>query len=173
MLAESRWAIARISMLLALGLLPACHKGSADKASASHPAQLKRSAESAKKALAELEPPLNALRATFAALHQQFDPLPPGLPGFGETRAKFYTTAEGLGMMSTKVPWLSGRIDAAEKAGDRAALQEISRDIAHTHEEIRQVDRIALELLHEVQPFKKLAAEKADELQALGKTTCE
>jgi hypothetical protein len=162
-------------LLLATSSLPACRKGSAEKASkaTASRAELTQRADAARRALEELKAPLGALNVTFTSLHEQFDPLPPGLPGFGETRAKFYATAEGLGMMRAKVPWLSGRIDAAVKSGNQAELEEISQDIAHTHEEIRQVDQLALELLHQVQPFKKLAADKADELQVLCMMSCE
>jgi hypothetical protein len=163
-------------VLLGCATSLSCHKGRSEKTSkpaVSSPAELQRSADAAKQALATTEPRLSELRAKFAALHREFDPLPPGLPGFGETRGRFYATAIGFGTLSAKLPWLSGRIDSALKSGKRAELEEIAKDIAHMREEMAQVDRIAGELSHQVQPFKKLAADKTEEFLATGKNSCE
>jgi hypothetical protein len=152
--------------------LGGCHKDKtahADKAAVKDSARLLRDAAAARQSLAGLEPLLSVLNTQFVELHRDFDPLSPGLPGFGETRGKFYASAEGLGMLNAKLAWLSGRVDAAVQAGDQASLDETSRDIAHTFEEVRRVERAALELRHEVLPFKG----KADELQLLGKSSCE
>jgi hypothetical protein len=159
--------------------LAACSRAKADKPNqatktqSEDPAALKRSAETAQRSLEELKPSLLALNGQLAELHQQYDPLSPALPGFAETRAKFYATDEGLGRMNAKLPWLSGRIEAAVKQGNRAELAEISSDIAHTREEIRRVEQVAKELRAEVVPFKKLADKKAEELQVSGRISCE
>src|SRR6186713_931046 len=122
----------KVSFLLALlvaGSLLGCRKETATKAhkpAVTNPAELQRSAAQAKQALEGLKPQLSALNTTLAELHQQYDPLPAGLPGFGETRGKFYATAEGLGMMNASLPWLSERIDAAVKSGDGEALAAIA-----------------------------------------------
>jgi hypothetical protein len=157
--------------LLVAGSLLSCRKetaGKANKPAVTNPAELQRSAARAKLALEGLKPQLSALNTTLAELHQLYDPLPPGLPGFGETRGKFYATAEGLGMMNASLPWLSDRIDAAVKSGDGEALTAIASDINHKYDEVRQVDRITLELRHEVLPFKN----KVEDFQ-LGKSSCE
>lgn len=165
----------RIALLLLLtsGGLVACHKDQAQKANkvaiVKNPAELKRDAEAAQQALAGLKPLIEGLNGRISALHQQFDPLPPGLPGFGETRGRFYGTAEGVGRMNAKVPWLSGRIDAALKAGDSAELNQVSKDIAHGYEEVRQVERIASDLGREVEPFKHVV----EEALITGKASCE
>jgi hypothetical protein len=133
------------------------------------PAEINQLAEAARQSLEALKPPLNALGDKFTALHQQFDALPPDLPDFDETRAKFNGTDEGLGRMNAKLPWLSGRIDAAVKSGDGAELEEISKSIAQSQQEIPQVEQIAMELFHEVLPFTRLAAK----LEAQKKSSCE
>jgi hypothetical protein len=125
--------------------------------------------EEARRDLEALRPRFASLHEKFSALHREFDPLPPGLPNFGETRGKFYASDIGLGTLSAKLPWLEGRLAAA---ADARELSEISRDIAYTADELRQVDRVALELAKEVQPFKHATEEKL-ELQAQGKSTCE
>jgi hypothetical protein len=174
-LIESHVRMIPILMALTASALAACHEERAAKTTKSpaNPAEIKRLADSARQGLEGLGPPLDALNGQYAALQQRFDPLPPGLPGFGDTRAKFYSAAIGVGTLGSKLPWLTKRIDAAVKAGDRAELEAISKDIAHTHEEMRQADRIALELLPRVQTFAKLAEEKADDFRLTGKSTCE
>ena len=152
-----------------------CHKEPTPQANkttrvkVTNPAELARKAESAKQSLATLKPRLGALDSQFEELHRKYDTLPPALPGYGETRGKFYATAEGLGTMNAKLVWLSGRIDSALAAGDGAALEEASRDIAGTYGEVQQVERIALELNREMPPFLQMA----EQSQANGRSSCE
>ena len=150
-------ALSIVSMvsIVVLGSLAGCHKRSADGPNTTNAP----SEASVRQALDGLTPRLNELNAKFAALHRQFDPLPPSLPGFSEVRAKFYATDEGLGVMGPKLAWLSGRLEAASKAKDRAQLQGVSNDIATTYDEMRQIDQIALELVHQVLPFQRMAVE--------------
>jgi hypothetical protein len=159
-------------LAFAAGALVACHKDQPQKAKlvvVKSAAELERDAHAARQALAGLKPLVEALNGKLVALRQQFDPLPPGLPGFGETRARFYATAEGIGRMNAKLPWLSGRIDAALKARDSAELGEISKDIAHSYDEVQNVERIATELGRDVEPFKRVV----EDAWVTGKTSCE
>jgi hypothetical protein len=112
---------------------------------------------------------MDELNGKFAALHKEFDALPPDLPEFGETRAKFYSASVSLGTLGSKLPWLGERIDAAAKAANRTELSAITKDIAATSDQIRQIDKVSLELLHQVLPFKKAAAERKE----AGKNACE
>jgi hypothetical protein len=162
----------------AVSSLAACRKNKAQdeqssKAAAAAAAKkdpaFKRSADEAKKSLEKFKAPLDDLNQRFAALHQHFDALPPDLPGFGDTRSRFYTASVGLGQLGAKIPWLAGRIDAAVKEGDRAELQRITADIAGTTDGIKQVERASVELLHQVMPFKKVAEERKE----AGKEACE
>jgi hypothetical protein len=172
-----RKRVRRLRLLPALLLaftassLVACHKDQPQKAKVvvKSAAELERDAHAARQALAGLKPLVEALNGKLVALRQQFDPLPPGLPGFGETRARFYATAEGIGRMNAKLPWLSGRIDAALKAGDSAELGEITKDIAHSYDEVQHVERIATELGRDVEPFKRVV----EDAWVTGKTSCE
>lgn len=133
------------------------------------PAELKQLADSANQALEGLKPVLAGLGDKFKALHEQFDPLPLDLPDFGLTRSKFYSADEGVGRMNAKISWLTGQIDAAVKAGDGAELEELSKSIASTYAEVPQVEQIYMELVHEVLPFTRIAAE----LEARRKAMCE
>jgi hypothetical protein len=160
---------------LALASASACRKHDTAKPEPkpADPVALKREADAARQSLDGLRPLLAVQNAKFAELHRQFDPLPPGLAGFGETRGTFYGVDEGLGRLNTKLSWLSGRIDAAVQAGNLAELQEISKDITRTSADIQKVDRLGLELAEQVRPFQQEALIKLERLQALGKTTCE
>jgi hypothetical protein len=151
----------------------ACHKEAPQKPKPAvvktNPAELKQLADSARQSLEGLKPQLSALNVKFKDLHDQFDALPSDLPDFGQTRGKFYSADEGLGRMNSKIPWLSSQIDAAEKAGDGAELKELSKSIANTYADVPQVEQIITELIHEVLPFKRIAAE----YEARKKAMCE
>lgn len=113
-----------------------------------------------------LKPELGAMDAKFTALHRQFDALPANLPGFGEVRARFYATDEGMGIMGPRIDWLSNRLDSAMKSGDREELQKVSTDVAETYAQMREIDRIATELTHQVSPFERMA--RLQELEITG-----
>lgn len=166
---------AAVWLSLALAFSSGCRKHEAQKPKpqAANPIELKRQADTARQSLDGLKPLLAAQNAKFAALHRDFDPLPPGLPGFGETRGTFYAVDEGLGRLNTKLTLLSGRIDTAVQVGDAAELERVSQDIARTSVDIQKVERLGLELAEQVRPFQQEAAIKLERLQALGKTTCE
>ncbi len=100
---------------------------------------------------------MSSVSAKFVSLHQQFDTLPTDLPDFGETRSKFYAADEGVGRMNAKIPWLASQIAAAVKDGDGAALEEISKSSARTYDDVPQANQVAMELLHEVMPFTRMA----------------
>ncbi len=164
-----------VLLLLALAFPLGCrkHESEKPKPQPTNPTELKRQADAARQSLHGLQPLLAAQNAKFAELHREFDPLPPGLPGFGETRGTFYAVDEGLGRLNTKLIWLSSRIDTAVQLGDVAELERVSHDIARTSVDIQKVDRLGLELAEQVRPFQQEAAIKLERLQALGKTTCE
>jgi len=167
-----RLRIAPVLLLLTVGALGACRKEPPRKAKVAvvkDPAQLKRDAASAQQALAGLQPLVEALSGKVSALRRQFDPLPPGLPGFGETRGRFYATAEGVGRMNAKVPWLAGRIDAALKAGDGAELGEVAKDIARSYDEVQKVEQIVADLGRDVEPFQHVV----EDARVTGKSSCE
>ena len=173
-LAASRLKQVSFWLLLGVGALGACHKKSEElpqkpAVAKADPAAVKASADKNRQSLEGLKPLFNALSDKFVALHKEFDPLPPDLPDFAETRGKFNGADEGLGRMAAKVPYLAGRIDIAQKSGDLAELQDISKDIERSYAEIPEVDKIALELVHQVQPFKRMA----EEVRAHEKAVCE
>jgi hypothetical protein len=177
-LTGTRSRILQVGLILLTCAVPsACRKRTPEQVEQGvppqNPAQLRREAESAKQSLAELRPPLAALQATFVALHREFDALPPGLPGFGETRAKFYAASVGLGTLGTKVALLSERINAALSQSPGAELSGLSKDVRATAEQLRQMDAVAAQLRKEVQPFKQRVEERIDLMHAGGDNKCE
>jgi hypothetical protein len=174
MLAPSRLVLVLSLTLLSQSSLAACSKSKPEHVAPTVDAsELQRRAEDARRSLKALEPAFAPLSAKLRALHEEFDPLPPGLEGFGETRSRFYTLSIAVGAMTAKPAWLSGRIDAAVKAKDLAELSAISKEIDETHAQLRQAEERAAELSQQVQPFKNAALRRMEELQARGKTSCE
>ena len=174
MLSGSRLRVLQgLLMFATASLLVACHKEKPKPAPAvlvkKSPEELKKLADSARESLEGLKPSLSALNDKFKALHAQFDPLPPDLPDFEATRGKFNSADEGLGRVNAKIPWLSSKLQAAIKAEDSAELEEISKSIANSYGDIPQINQVAMELLHEVRPFIKLA----EQLEANRKASCE
>lgn len=174
MLFASRLRLAQGLMILVAGSsLAACHKKDPPPPKPEpvvvkmSPEEIKKLADSANQSLEGLKPLLASLNAKFDSLHKQFDPLPPDLPEFGETRSRFYAGDEGLGRMNAKLPWLSGQLDSAVKSGDGARLQELSKSIARTYDDVKEVDQLALELLHEVMPFTRMAENYAANMKAM------
>jgi hypothetical protein len=162
---RSRWqkVILFAGLIAGVGSLPACHK---DKPQGEKNTSGALQADSVRQSLEGLKPKLGALNAKFAALHKQIDPLPPNLPGFGEVRAKFYNTDIGLGVMGAKLSSLEGRLDAALKSSNKEELQQVTKDVARTHEEFAQIDGIALEVIHQALPFQRMVELEAKEAQA-------
>jgi hypothetical protein len=141
-------------VLLASAGSVACRKDKAPEAAPEQSATAQP--EAIRQSIRELEPGIKALEGKFAGLRQQFNPLSPSLPGIGDVRAKFYGSDEVVGRMGVKLNWLSGRLDEAVKAGKADEIAEIAKQVNDTHAEIRELDRIALELIHEVAPFQRL-----------------
>jgi septal ring factor EnvC (AmiA/AmiB activator) len=175
MFAGSRFRMFSLVTLLAAGSLVACNRNKA-KAEGTSSAEIQRKAEAARKSLDGLKAPLGALDKKFADLRQQFDKLPPDLPGYGDTRGKFYGASISEGTMSSSLAWFAGRIDSAVKSQNGAELDAVSKEIARMHEGIGRADRVASELSVEVQPFTKKWEElkrEGEELRAAGKNSCE
>lgn len=168
MFSVSRLRVSQGLMVLATGAsLIACRKDAPKKEPEKpapvlvkkSPAEIKQLADKATQSLEELKPVLASLSEKYKSLHTKFDPLPPDLPDFEETRGKFNGADEGVGRMNAKVPWLTGRIDAAVKAGDGAELEEINQSIANTTGDVDEAVKVYMELVHEVMPFTRAAEE--------------
>ena len=131
--------------------LAGCRKTAPDKANQAV------EAATVKQSLDRLKTELAAQKKKFMALREQVDAIPAELDGFGEVRSRFYATEEGRGTTDAKAAWLSGRLDAAASAGNRAELEQISKDIAQTYADLRKIDDLHVKLLHQVMAFQRRA----------------
>jgi hypothetical protein len=119
-------------------------------------------ADAVKQSLDQLKNRFAELKKKFMALREQVDTIPPDLPGFSEVRSTFYAAEEGRGTTEAKTIWLSERLDAAVRSGNRAELEQISKDIAATYDDIRKIDELHVKLLHQVMAFQRMARQAKD-----------
>jgi len=149
--APSRRELLRGAQLVAVAALVGCRKRSTDDAKQGP------SAASVKQSLDELRKRLDEQKKKFMALREQVDALPADMPGFGDVRVNFYATEEGRGTTDGKAVWLAGQLEAAIKSGNRDELEQVSKDIAATHDDIRKIDDLHVKLLHQVMAFERMA----------------
>ncbi len=116
-------------------------------------------AASTRRSLEGLEVELGRLATGFSALRRQVETIPPDLPGFRELRAKFYAIEEARGITDAKVKLLADRLDSAARAGDLHQLRQIAKEIAETHDEIRQIDELHSSLQRRVRAFQATAGQ--------------
>jgi hypothetical protein len=145
-----------IGLLASAGSLAGCHKAGADKAKV---AELKQSLDGFRKQLEDLT-------AKFGDLRKQIDALPQDLPGYSETRAKFYGTEEGRGITDVKLTLMAGRLDAAASSGNSAELEQLSKDVAQTYDSFHEFDQIYVTLLHQVMTLQRMQARQKAEAAA-------
>jgi hypothetical protein len=143
-MSRSRILPISIALLVGAGLSVGCRK--------SGPSE-----DAMRKSIAALKPQFDELKKRFMDLHQRVDAIPANLEGFGEARARFFAAEEARGVTDYKVTWLSERLDAALKAGNREELQELAKDIAGTQDDIRRIDEVHTKLLHEIMSFERQA----------------
>lgn len=141
-----------LGLLAAAGSLDGCKKEKPQE----KPAEVAVDSEAVKKSFDGLKPALAALNTKFTNLRKKVDVIPANVPGFADTRAKFFATDEALGVMGPKLDWLSGRLDSALKTKNREELAKVSKDIDKTYAELAEMDGIALQVLHEVLPYERI-----------------
>ena len=93
------------------------------------------------------------LNAQFRDLRRQIETVPPDLPGFAEVRTRFYAVEEARGVTDFKVTLLRERFASATAAGQPEQLRQIAKEIAETHDEIRQLDELHASLQRQVRAF--------------------
>jgi hypothetical protein len=163
MVASSRLRVVAVSLALAAPAAPlaGCH------AQPSGEAEAAPNRDSIKRSYDELKPRLVLLKTMFSGLRKQFEALPEDLPGLDETRAKLLSAEEVLGVTGGRVTWLSGELDSALQTGKNAQLEQVSKQIADTSDEMRQLDRVGLELTHQLLPFERMATVEQKQPDAL------
>src|SRR3954463_5338635 len=103
-----------------------------------------------KQSLEALKPQFADLKKRFMDLRERVESIPADVPGFGEARARFYAVEEARGTTDAKMQWLTSRLDAASSSGNPDELQDISKEIAKTQDDIRKIDVIHTKILHEM-----------------------
>jgi hypothetical protein len=112
-------------------------------------------AASVKQSFDGLQGQLGDLKTRFQALRKQVDAMPPDVPGFAEVRAKFYGIEEGRGIIDAKTTLLSTRLASASSSGKTEELQQVSKDITQTADDVKRLDQLHVELLHQVMAFQR------------------
>jgi chromosome segregation ATPase len=146
--ARSRIVPLSIGLLLCAGSLAGCHRKS------SQVAEVRQSLDALKPQFAEL-------KKRFMDLRERVESIPQDVPGFGEARARFYAVEEARGVIDAKMGWLSSQLDAASSSGNSDQLQQVSKDIATTQDDIHKIDEIHTKILHEMMGFQRMAEREA------------
>ena len=69
-------------------------------------------------------------------------------------------------MIGAKLQWLESRRNEASRTRQADPLERLEKDIAGTYEELRQLDRLGTQLVHELLPFERTASEGSAEAVA-------
>lgn len=100
----------------------------------------------------------DAQKAT-AAVRARFSALPDDLPGLETARSKLLAIEEVMGVENGRVQWLSGELDAAVASGNQEQIQKVSTTIGEVLEGSKTFGRPVLDLVHELLPFERTAAQ--------------
>ena len=130
--------------LVAAGSQVACHR----KGTAKDQAAVER-------ALGELRSQLAQQNARFRDLRRQVETISPDTPGFPEVRGKFFAVEEARGITDAKAALLADRLaSTASAAGQNEQLLKISKEIAETGDEVRQIDELQASLQRQLRAFR-------------------
>ena len=136
--------------VLGVGSLAGCHKTTAGQTRGTtvNEASVKRSLDGLQSQLGQLE-------AKFAALGRQVEAVTPDLSGLSQVRALFYSTEEARGITDVKVRLIADRLASASGSTRPEELRQISKDIAETYDEIRQIDELHALLTSRVRALQR------------------
>jgi uncharacterized membrane protein len=131
--------------------LAGCHKVAADRAAE---AALNRAAVI--RSLDRLERKLGELESRFAALRTQVEAVAPDPAGGSQLRAQFYSTEEARGITNVKVTLIANRLASTAVSRRPDELRQISKDIAETYDEIRQIDELQTSLSNRAHALQRV-----------------
>ena len=147
--------------LAGAGAIAACHKSAPEIAEEGVP-----TSAAIKQSLYGLDSKRVAQEKAFSALRKRVEALPPDLPGFRASRARFYAIEEGRGVMNAQVTLLASRFERESSAGNHEGLRQISREIVGTNDDLLRVDQLYVALLHQMMAFERMALrEKATSIE--------
>ena len=139
-----------VSLCLAFGAMsiPACKKKVDDQ-----------QVERARQSLVQIKTQVAEAQKATAAVRARFSALPEDLPGLDTFRSKLFSVEEVMGVENGRVQWLSGELDAAVASGKQEQVQKVSATIGEVLEGSKTYGKPALELVHELLPFERTAAQ--------------
>ncbi|HVT09295.1 MAG TPA: hypothetical protein VHO67_17665 [Polyangia bacterium] len=135
-----------------LALVVGCHRGGAGAGTEAAPAP-----EAVQQAFARVKKQFGDLQQRFADLGRDVEGLPADLPGYPQLRAAFYAGEEARGVTDARLTLLSDRLDAAVASGRAANLRQLGKEIEQAQGQAREIDRLYLQLLHQVLAFQRAA----------------
>lgn len=140
-----------VSLCVAFGamFIPACKKKGEGNQQVQ---QARQSLEQIKVAVAQAQKATADVRARFTAL-------PEDLPGLEAVRSKLFAVEEVMGVENGRVQWLTRELDAAVASGKDDQIQKVSATISEVVEGSKTYGKPVLELLHELLPFERTAAQ--------------
>jgi outer membrane protein OmpA-like peptidoglycan-associated protein len=147
----ARSPVVFISLCLALGAvsIPACKKKGE-----SH-----QQVERARQSLQHVKAQVAQAQKGTADVRARFNALPEDLPGLETFRSKLLAVEEVMGVENGRVQWLSGELDAAVASGQQEQIQKVSATISEVVEGSKTYGKPVLDLLHELLPFERTAAQ--------------
>jgi chromosome segregation ATPase len=143
--------------VLGAGSLAGCHKTAAGEVS-----EAALNEASVKRSLDGLQSQLGQLEAKFAVLRKQVEAVSPDLPGLSQVRALFYSTEEARGITDVKVKLIANRLASASGSRRPEELRQISKDIAETHDEVRQIDELHASLSSRARALQRAGGAESD-----------
>jgi hypothetical protein len=159
----SRLLMIALSLGLASGgsSLIGCRKIATDKTEQAAP-----DPDLVKQSFATLKKQSNDLQQNFSNLSKDVAAIPADMPAFPQLRSHFYEVEEARGVTDAKVTILSRHLDAALRSGKPEELQQVSKDIDRTSNDIQKIGALYMKLLHEVMAFQRVADDRKQALAA-------
>jgi outer membrane protein OmpA-like peptidoglycan-associated protein len=148
---QNRRGIAFVSLFLAFGAMSisACKKKGEGK----------QEVERARQSLEQIRAQVAQAQKATAGVRARFNALPEDLPGLETVRSKLFAVEEVMGVENARVQWLSGELDAAAASGKQEQIQKVSATISEVVEGSKTYGQPAVDLLHELLPFERTAAQ--------------
>ena len=119
----------------------------------------KQEVERGRQSLEQIKAQVVQAQKATADLRTRFNALPEDLPGLETLRSKLLAVEEVMGVENGRVQWLSGELDAAAASGNQEQIQKVSTTINEVVEGSKTYGKPVLELLHELLPFERTAAQ--------------
>jgi outer membrane protein OmpA-like peptidoglycan-associated protein len=147
----NRRGIAFVSLGVAFGAMfsPACKKKGEDT----------QQVERARQSLEQIRAQVAQAQKATADVRARFNALPEDLPGLDAVRSKLLAVEEVMGVENGRVQWLSGELNTASASGNQEQIQKVSTTISEVVEGSKTYGKPVLDLLHELLPFERTAAQ--------------